>query len=181
MPDIMSLLVCLSQCLDATTLRQLRCMSKAMLSMSGCVTMRGLSRCWKQHKCMCSTRSSASPAPPTPCDSNWSMKQSKAFQRKSSSYPFILLFIGKKGGTRLRITSRFKTPTAAALGGFASRRLEPTCSASLRMPPTQHPPCSLRSQEIAFASLTKYLPTGGARRPPNPQAGISSTMGRAGF
>ncbi len=44
MPDIMSLLACLSQCLDATALRQLRCVSEAMLSMTGRVTMRGLSR-----------------------------------------------------------------------------------------------------------------------------------------
>jgi hypothetical protein len=34
--------------------------------------------------------------------------------KKIISYPFILLFIRKKGGTRLRITSRFKTPTAAS-------------------------------------------------------------------
>ena len=44
MPDIMSLLTCLSQCLDSTTLRQLRCVSEAMLSMTGRVTMRGISR-----------------------------------------------------------------------------------------------------------------------------------------
>lgn len=44
MPDIMVVLGCLSQCLDATTLRQLCCVSEAMLSMTGRVTMRGLSR-----------------------------------------------------------------------------------------------------------------------------------------
>jgi putative transposase len=44
MPDIMVVLGCLSQCLDATTLRQLWCVSEAMLSMTGRVTMRGLSR-----------------------------------------------------------------------------------------------------------------------------------------
>lgn len=44
MPDIMVVLGCLSQCLDATVLRQLGCVSEAMLSMSGRVTMRGLSR-----------------------------------------------------------------------------------------------------------------------------------------
>ncbi len=44
MPDIMSLLACLSQCLDATTLRQLCQVSEAMLSMTGRVTMRGISR-----------------------------------------------------------------------------------------------------------------------------------------
>ena len=44
MLDIMVVLGCLSQCLDATLLRQLGCVSAAMLSMSGRVTMRGLSR-----------------------------------------------------------------------------------------------------------------------------------------
>ena len=44
MPDIMVLLACLSQCLDPTTLGQLRRVVEAMLSMTGRVTMRGLSR-----------------------------------------------------------------------------------------------------------------------------------------
>ena len=44
MPDIMVVLGCVSQCLDATTLRQLCCVSEAMVSMTGRVTMRGLSR-----------------------------------------------------------------------------------------------------------------------------------------
>ncbi len=44
MPDIMVVLGCLSECLDATTLRQLRCVSEAMLTITGRVTMRGLSR-----------------------------------------------------------------------------------------------------------------------------------------
>jgi hypothetical protein len=44
MPDIMVVFGCLSQCLDATTLRQLCRVSEAMLSMTGRVTMRGLSR-----------------------------------------------------------------------------------------------------------------------------------------
>ena len=44
MPDIMVVLGCLSQCLEATVLRQLCCVSEAMLSMTGRVTMRGLSR-----------------------------------------------------------------------------------------------------------------------------------------
>ena len=44
MPDIMVVLGCLSQCLDGTLLRQLCCVSEAMVSMSGRVTMRGLSR-----------------------------------------------------------------------------------------------------------------------------------------
>src|SRR2546421_453775 len=44
MPDIMVLFACLSQCLDRTTLRQLVRVSDAMLSMTGRVTMRGLSR-----------------------------------------------------------------------------------------------------------------------------------------
>ena len=44
MLEIMSLLACLSQCLDATTLRQLCQVSEAMLSMTGRVTMRGISR-----------------------------------------------------------------------------------------------------------------------------------------
>lgn len=44
MPDIMVLLACLSQCIDPTPLRQLGRVIEAMLSMSGRVTMRGLSR-----------------------------------------------------------------------------------------------------------------------------------------
>ena len=44
MPDIMIVLACLSQCLDATTLRQLGRMTEAMLSMTGRVTMRGIAR-----------------------------------------------------------------------------------------------------------------------------------------
>src|SRR5229473_4529154 len=44
MPDIMVLLACLSQCLYPTTLGQLRRVAEAMLSMTGRVTMRGLSR-----------------------------------------------------------------------------------------------------------------------------------------
>jgi putative transposase len=44
MPDIMVLFACLSQCLDTTTLHQLRRVIEAMLAMTGRVTMRGLSR-----------------------------------------------------------------------------------------------------------------------------------------
>ena len=44
MPEIMALLVCLSQCVEPTTLRQLGRVIEAMLSISGRVTMRGLSR-----------------------------------------------------------------------------------------------------------------------------------------
>ena len=44
MPDIMILLACVSQCVEPTPLRQLGRVSEAMLSMSGRVTMRGLSR-----------------------------------------------------------------------------------------------------------------------------------------
>jgi hypothetical protein len=44
MIDIMSLLAGLSQCLDATTRRQLCRMTEAMLSMTGRVTMRGIAR-----------------------------------------------------------------------------------------------------------------------------------------
>jgi hypothetical protein len=44
MPDIMVVFGCVSQCLDATTLRQLCCVSEALLSMTGRVTMRGISR-----------------------------------------------------------------------------------------------------------------------------------------
>src|SRR5919201_1627876 len=44
MPDIMVLLACLSQCVAPTPLRQLGRGIEAMLSMSGRVTMRGLSR-----------------------------------------------------------------------------------------------------------------------------------------
>jgi putative transposase len=40
----MVVLGCLIRCLGATTLRQLCCVSEAMLSMSGRVTMRGISR-----------------------------------------------------------------------------------------------------------------------------------------
>ena len=44
MPDIMVLFACLSQCIEPTPLRQLGRVIEAMLSMSGRVTMRGLSR-----------------------------------------------------------------------------------------------------------------------------------------
>jgi putative transposase len=44
MPDIMVLLACLGQCVEPTPLRQLGRVIEAMLSMSGRVTMRGLSR-----------------------------------------------------------------------------------------------------------------------------------------
>ena len=44
MPDIMILLACLTQCVEPTPLRQLGRVIEAMLSMSGRVTMRGLSR-----------------------------------------------------------------------------------------------------------------------------------------
>ena len=44
MPDIMVLLACLSQCIEPTPLRQLGRVIEAMWSMSGRVTMRGLSR-----------------------------------------------------------------------------------------------------------------------------------------
>src|SRR5437763_13213000 len=44
MPDIMVLLACLSQCVEPTPLRQLGRVIEAMLSMSGRMTMRGLSR-----------------------------------------------------------------------------------------------------------------------------------------
>ena len=44
MPDIMIVLACLSQCLDATTLRHLTRVTEAILSMTGRVTMRGISR-----------------------------------------------------------------------------------------------------------------------------------------
>ncbi len=44
MPDIMVLLACLSQCIEPTPLRQLGRVIEAMLSMSGRVSMRGLSR-----------------------------------------------------------------------------------------------------------------------------------------
>ena len=48
MPDIMVLLACLRQCVEPTPLRQLGRVIEAMLSMSGRVTMRGLSR-WSGH------------------------------------------------------------------------------------------------------------------------------------
>ena len=44
MPDIMVVLACLSQCAEPTTLRHLGRVIEAMLSISGRVTMRGLSR-----------------------------------------------------------------------------------------------------------------------------------------
>jgi len=44
MPDIMTVLACLSQCLDATTLRQLSRITEAMVSMTGRVTMKGMAR-----------------------------------------------------------------------------------------------------------------------------------------
>jgi putative transposase len=44
MPDIMVVLACISQCVELTTLRQLGRVIEAMLSISGRVTMKGLSR-----------------------------------------------------------------------------------------------------------------------------------------
>jgi hypothetical protein len=44
MPDIMVLLACVSQYIEPTPFRQLGRVIEAMLSMSGRVTMRGLSR-----------------------------------------------------------------------------------------------------------------------------------------
>jgi DDE superfamily endonuclease len=44
MPDIMVVLACVSQCIDPTTLRQLGRVIEAILSISGRVTMKGLSR-----------------------------------------------------------------------------------------------------------------------------------------
>ena len=44
MPDIMVLLACVSQSIEPTPFRQLGRVIEAMLSMSGQVTMRGLSR-----------------------------------------------------------------------------------------------------------------------------------------
>ena len=44
MPDIIIIFTCLSQYLAPTTLRQLRRVTEAMLSMTGRVTMKGLSR-----------------------------------------------------------------------------------------------------------------------------------------
>lgn len=44
MPDIMAVLACLSQCVEPTPLRQLGRVIEALLSISGRVTMKGLSR-----------------------------------------------------------------------------------------------------------------------------------------
>jgi putative transposase len=44
MPDIITVLACLRPCLDPTTLRQLRRITEAMISMTGRVTMRGIAR-----------------------------------------------------------------------------------------------------------------------------------------
>ena len=44
MLDMMIVLGCVSQCLDATAFRQLTRISEAMLSMTGRVTMLGMSR-----------------------------------------------------------------------------------------------------------------------------------------
>jgi DDE superfamily endonuclease len=44
MPDIMVVLACLSQCAQPTTLRQFGRVIEALLSISGRVTMKGLSR-----------------------------------------------------------------------------------------------------------------------------------------
>jgi putative transposase len=44
MPEIMVILACLSQCVEPTTLRHLGRVVEAMLSISGRVTMKGLSR-----------------------------------------------------------------------------------------------------------------------------------------
>ena len=44
MPDIMVVLACVSQCIEPTTLRQLGRVIEAILSISGRVPMKGLSR-----------------------------------------------------------------------------------------------------------------------------------------
>jgi putative transposase len=44
MPDMITVLACLRQCLAPTTLRRLRRMTEAMMSMTGRVTMRGIAR-----------------------------------------------------------------------------------------------------------------------------------------
>ena len=44
MPDIMVVLACFSQCVEPTTLRQFGRVIEALLSISGRVTMKGLSR-----------------------------------------------------------------------------------------------------------------------------------------
>ena len=49
MLDIMIVLGCVSQCLDATTLRRLTQITEAMLSMTGRVTMLGISR-WSEQE-----------------------------------------------------------------------------------------------------------------------------------
>jgi DDE superfamily endonuclease len=46
MPDMMVVFACVSQCVELTTLRQLGRVIEAMLSLSGRVTMQGLSR-WR--------------------------------------------------------------------------------------------------------------------------------------
>ena len=48
MPDIMLVLACVSQCLDITTLHHLSRVSKAMLSITGRVTMRGIALGWQR-------------------------------------------------------------------------------------------------------------------------------------
>jgi hypothetical protein len=67
------------------------------------------------------------------------------------------------------------------LGGYAPRRLEPACYATLRMPPARQPPSSLRSQETEFASLTRYLLDWGRSPPPRPPGRYLKHHGKSGF
>ena len=63
MPEIMSLLACVSQRVEPTTLHQLGRVIEAMLSLSGRVTMRGVSR-WTRDGGSYRHRNGASQAPP---------------------------------------------------------------------------------------------------------------------
>ena len=80
MPDIMVVLACVSQCVELTTLRQLGRVIEAMLSISGRVTMKGLSR-WSgpggqlpnnptlvhDERALVSTQLAADSSPPVGC------------------------------------------------------------------------------------------------------------------
>lgn len=73
--DILPLLICLRQCLDKTTLRQLSYIIDAMLSISGRITMSGISR-WTEKGCSYRTIQRFFNASVSWCKVNWILVRS---------------------------------------------------------------------------------------------------------
>lgn len=73
--DILPLLICLRQCLDKTTLRQLSYIIDAMLSISGRITMSGISR-WTEKGCSYRTIQRFFNASISWCKVNWILVRS---------------------------------------------------------------------------------------------------------